>query len=352
MTKSNGLKKIQFSVDAELLRELGERLVGRQYIALAELVKNSYDADATRVEIRIDDDCIKVSDNGHGMTYDDFANRWMRVGSTHKVAEMKSPKFQRPLTGSKGVGRLSVQFLARELELVSVPNKNRVRKSLVPRELYAIVDWDSAVRAGDLTHATALYEERPPDDTTFPLGLSHGTTVTLNGLKHEWKAEEFENLAREIWFLQPPFRAMSGFAEDTETGNFQVDLDASDPQAEAAFNDQMPRMLDLYNSRLVGRLMPISGSAPNSQKRKIMLSLELERQSRQPYEYQLPVRGGGQCLIDSLEFEIRIFTLRHRQSYGISVQDAREYMAEWGGVVNDSYSGRFAPVTLAALGPV
>jgi len=43
----------RFTVDAELLRELGERLVGRQYIALAELVKNSFDADASKVEIRL-----------------------------------------------------------------------------------------------------------------------------------------------------------------------------------------------------------------------------------------------------------------------------------------------------------
>ena len=62
------MQTINFTVDSELLRELGERLVGRQYIALAELVKNSFDADATRVEIRIHDDSIEVSDNGHGMT--------------------------------------------------------------------------------------------------------------------------------------------------------------------------------------------------------------------------------------------------------------------------------------------
>ena len=61
-------KTIYFTVDSQLLRELGERLVGRQYIALAELIKNSYDADATKVEILIQGDCIEVSDNGHGIT--------------------------------------------------------------------------------------------------------------------------------------------------------------------------------------------------------------------------------------------------------------------------------------------
>ena len=332
MTTQHLPNSINFSVDAELLRELGERLVGRQYIALAELVKNSYDADATRVEIRIEDDSIVISDNGHGMTFDDFSKRWMRVGSTHKVAEMKSPKFQRPLTGSKGVGRLAVQFLARELELISVPNRNRVRQGSAPEKLHAMVNWETAVQAGDLTHATAEYEERKPDGTNFPSGHSHGTKVTLKGLKHEWDAGEFENLAREIWFLQPPFRALSGFAEGAKSGSFDVAFEAADPAAQAAFDDQMPRILDLYRSRLVGKLMPEAECGMNSGMRKIMLSLELERQPPQSYEYQVPMRGGERCLIDSLEFEIRIFRLQRRQLYRIPVQQARDYMAEWGGV--------------------
>ena len=325
-------QKIPFTVDAELLRELGERLVGRQYIALAELVKNSYDADATKVEIRIGDDSIEVSDNGHGMTYDDFANRWMRVGSTHKVAEMRSPEFKRPLTGSKGVGRLAVQFLARDMELTSVPDKNRNRQGSNINEIFAMVDWDSAVQAGELTQATAEYELRDPEDTNFPLERPHGTTVTLKRLKHEWNPEEFEALAKEVWFLQPPFRALSGFTEGQESGNFEVELHAVDPKAVSAFNDQMPRILDLYSSRIVGKLLPSAGYDKSSKKRRVMLALELEGQPPRPYEFKLPVRGDEKSMIDSLEFELRIFTLHHRQPYGIPVQRARDYLAEWGGV--------------------
>ena len=263
LTATQDLIEIPFTVDAELLRELGERLVGRQYIALAELVKNSYDADASRVEITISDDCIEVSDNGHGMTYYDFANRWMRVGSTHKVAEIKSPELNRPLTGSKGVGRLAVQFLARELELNSVPTQQRAGEDSTPNELYAVVDWDSAISAGELTHATALYEEREPEDTNFPLGRPHGTTVTLKGLKHDWEADEFEDLAKEVWFLQPPFRALTGVSEGGDSVSFEVELFASDPGLALAFNSQMPRILDLYSSRLIGKLLP----PPKSEKK-------------------------------------------------------------------------------------
>ena len=180
------MQTIHFTVDSELLRELGERLVGRQYIALAELVKNSFDADATRVEIRIQDDSIEVSDNGHGMTQEDFASRWMRVGSTHKTHEMTSPVLKRRLTGSKGVGRLAVQFLASELELSSVPDENRCPEGSKDQELFAMVDWDSAVQAGELTQATADYVLRQPCNVVFPLQKPHGTTVTLKKLKHEW----------------------------------------------------------------------------------------------------------------------------------------------------------------------
>ena len=325
------LKEIHFTVDSELLRELGERLVGRQYIALAELVKNSYDADASRVEIRIQDDCIEVSDNGHGMTYEDFKGRWMRVGSTHKVKEITSPELHRPLTGSKGVGRLAVQFLASELELTSVPKKTRVPEGSMPRELYVMVDWDTAVQAGELTQATALYELNKPKAANFPLGSLHGTTVTLKKLKHEWNPNEFEDLAREIWFLQPPFRSLTG-ATNGEASGFGVDLFAPDPEAVALFNTQISRMLELYSSRLVGTLLPRNDSGKRSNKREARLSLELEGQQTLTHEFQVPVRGDDRCLIDSLNFEIRIFTLQNRQPYGIPVQQARDYMHQWGGV--------------------
>ena len=330
-TARSDLQQIHFTVDSELLRELGERLVGRQYIALAELVKNSFDADASRVDICIQDDCIKVSDNGHGMTYEDFALRWMRVGSTHKVREIKSPELHRPLTGSKGVGRLAVQFLSSELELTSVPKKTRMKKGSQPNELLAMVDWDAAIQAGDLTRATALYELTEPPAIEFPLGKPHGTTVTLRKLKHVWNPNEFEALAREIWFLQPPFRSLARGA-NAGTDDFQVALHAPDPETESVFNTQMARILELYSSRLVGKLLPGNEEAESSSKRTVQLSLELERQRTAPYEYQLPVHGGDPCLIDGLTFEIRIFALQHRQPFGISVQQAREYMAQWGGV--------------------
>jgi len=94
---------IEFSVDAALLKELGERLVGKPHIALAELVKNSYDADATKVRISFDKDAIEVTDNGDGMSRGEFRNFWMRIGTTHKQLS-PTTRLNRTVSGSKGVG--------------------------------------------------------------------------------------------------------------------------------------------------------------------------------------------------------------------------------------------------------
>jgi hypothetical protein len=144
-------EQLPFTVDSRLLRELGERLVGQPHIALAELIKNGYDADATQVVVRIEKDAIEVIDNGHGMTFKEFRDFWMRVGSPHKVDDQVSRTLRRPLTGSKGIGRLAVQFLGRDLEMWTVADGNR------PDQIHAAVDWDAAINAGELTNATARY---------------------------------------------------------------------------------------------------------------------------------------------------------------------------------------------------
>ena len=137
-----------------LLEELGERLVGKPYIALAELIKNGYDADALEVTIDFEPSKgrIVVEDNGHGMNLDEFRDFWMRVGSTHKKKARVSRYFERSMTGSKGIGRLAVQFLAKHLEVQTTSDKDLATK------LVAKVRWEEAVRSGNLTDSTAEYE--------------------------------------------------------------------------------------------------------------------------------------------------------------------------------------------------
>jgi len=90
-----------FTVDSALLSELGEKRVETPPIALVELVKNAYDADATKVGIKIVPDSphgpqVQVVDNGSGMAFCDVEKYWMRIATTHKVTEQVSPRYGLP----------------------------------------------------------------------------------------------------------------------------------------------------------------------------------------------------------------------------------------------------------------
>ena len=133
--------EFHFEVDAGLLFELGEHLVTRASVALAELIKNAYDADATQVNVLLENvgktsdvnqSVIIIEDNGIGMTYDDVRENWMRIATPDKRRNPISPKYGRNRTGAKGIGRFAARRLANSLspdrEQCSTP-QGRLRRA-------------------------------------------------------------------------------------------------------------------------------------------------------------------------------------------------------------------------------
>ena len=317
------MPRLNFTADSALLKELGERLVGKPHIALAELVKNSYDADASKVTIKlaIEEDRIEVRDDGHGMDFDEFRDFWMRVGTPHKVEKRVSKYLGRPMTGSKGVGRLAVQFLATNLRIATVPRNGK------GKWLEASVNWKDAVKAGDLTDASVLYTRKritPP--------FRCGTSIVLSGLKHKWDEASIRGLAGELWWLQPPFRSPSSLAP---RDRFEIEFQSTQREFEEVFDRQIRAVLGIWTARLVGK----------NEDGHVSLSLEFAGEPPRTYAYEIadfPHNDGrlseGTNLNDS-DFEIRIFKLTYRQPHGIKVDDAREYFRQHGGV--HVYDGGF-----------
>src|SRR5205814_1679954 len=105
--------KIRFSVDAGLINRLGLQLVARQETAVAELIKNAFDADATQVKLIFSASenrtggRLIVEDNGEGMTKGQLVNGFMRLASDEKIREPTSPRFRRQRAGRKGIGRFA-----------------------------------------------------------------------------------------------------------------------------------------------------------------------------------------------------------------------------------------------------
>lgn len=302
---------IKFTIDAELLRELGERLVGKPYVALGELVKNAYDADATRCVIRFSDDGIHVLDNGNGMNRDEFVGKWMRIGSTHKRAEQTSPVLGRVLTGSKGVGRLSAQFLGSTIEVVSVRRGTEdvgVRAKLNWNETY---DKSSLVEAGAWVSDVPRIGALPPDN-------EHGTAIHVGGLKDKWTTELLMELAMELWFLQPP----PVLEEDVgKRDQFKVVLEGVDEIDALLFEQQSTKMLENWIAHIQGSIRDGRGNG------KAKIRLKFRDGETYDAEYELPHHA-----LDHASFGIYIFRLSHRQASGISLTVARDYFKRFGGL--------------------
>jgi signal transduction histidine kinase len=313
------MEPIEFSVDSALLRELGERLVGKPHIALAELVKNSYDADATKVLISFSKNRIEISDNGHGMTFEEFRKFWMRIGSPHKQEQRVSRTFKRPVTGSKGVGRLAVQFLADTVEMHTVSADD------TESEIEARINWRDAIRAGELTKAKAFWRGMPKA-TKFPDDSPHGTNIILSGLHQKWTNKDLRNLALEIWPLQPPFKS-NPFLKSDKPSSFSVELNAN-KVAVRKFQQQMEAALVQWEAKISGkleRLPQVKKGQPALS--KVTYVVEFDNGEKEVYEETLT-----DCGVYEVEFEIRIYRLIARQKRGITVQEARDYFKKYGGV--------------------
>ncbi|WP_181016419.1 ATP-binding protein [Pseudomonas syringae] len=302
----------RFTVDAALLRELGERLVGKPHIALAELVKNSYDADATEVTIRFSQDSITVIDNGEGMSPLEFKNYWLRVGTTHKQDSIRTPK-KRQVTGSKGVGRLSVQFLGDEVELVS-------RSKYHAEQFTARVDWTGARAAGDLVEAGAKVTNLPRL-SLIDGKYEHGTSVKISTLKKIWYAGDLQELAKELWFLKPPADLLAPENPEDVPDVFDVKLDGVTEVALEAFTEQMNQALENWIAVVEGGLENGRSGGLN----------EVSVKFRDGDSFTATYRSKSQSL-DQARFKIYIFKLSGKQTGGIQVGAARNYFKKYGGV--------------------
>ena len=184
---------LPFDVDAALLVELGERLVTRRSLAMAELIKNAYDADASQVIVSFKDvtgssGSIVVLDDGSGMTFDAMMRGWMRIATDDARVNERSARFGRLRTGAKGLGRFACGRLASRLSLESIS-----RGSASLERLTAEFDWRDFQPGKDLSDVTTnvtrelLVDEQPV-----------GTMLHLRDLTDAWRERDLEELQSEL----------------------------------------------------------------------------------------------------------------------------------------------------------
>nr|WP_321487622.1 ATP-binding protein [uncultured Draconibacterium sp.] len=208
-----------FEPRARLLIQLGDKLIKNENIALLELIKNAYDADAKNVKIKLSrvhdkkNGTIEILDDGDGMDIDIINNAWLEPGSDNKAIKFKNrertKKFKRLPIGEKGIGRFGVHKLGNNIELIS--------KVKGGHEVYVNIDWVKFSQKKYLKDAKFEVYERTPE---YFIGGRKGTRIIISNLRTAWDRRMVRELYRSVFSLNSPFN---------KKGKFSANIELDDP---------------------------------------------------------------------------------------------------------------------------
>jgi len=209
--------------------QLGEQLITDEVAAISELVKNSYDADATEVTITLNnvstesDGFIRILDNGSGMSRDSMIVGWLELATINKARKpdekaRHSPIFGRSILGEKGLGRLAVHKLGLVTEIVS-------RAVDAENEAVLTIDWSRFEDPSKYLDGIPVeIAERKPE--VFVSGTStgdytHGMQITITKIRRVWDERLLTELTRKVVVMSSP---LAGFRD------FKVIMRVNDPK--------------------------------------------------------------------------------------------------------------------------
>ncbi len=211
ITKSDKESLVKFKPRARLLIQLGDQLIKNESIALVELVKNSYDADANKVDIYMENvedpnnGIIIIEDDGFGMSPEIVENVWLEPGADFKNNLIKknitSPKYHRLPIGEKGIGRFGVHKLGNTIELTT--------KSKDSNEVYVKINWEDFNNYKYLEDVPITIVERS-NPVHFKDGKT-GTNIVISKLRKKWERGIAREIKRSITALASPFENNDSF---------------------------------------------------------------------------------------------------------------------------------------------
>lgn len=191
------MEKTHIRFSPRILARLGEELNQGADQSILELIKNAFDADATKCTIELSDTAasggsIRVHDNGRGMDAAGIRDGWLVLGSSEKTP-LKKTKLGRTPAGNKGLGRLAALRMGKVVSLASVKENNS-------RRLHSVrIDWE--LFDGANTVEDVKLEIKSEKNTK----RQKGTWIELTDLKSALRSEDVKKLARAALLLTDPF---------------------------------------------------------------------------------------------------------------------------------------------------
>lgn len=219
---------MEFRVSSELKNIIGKDLIINDEVAIFELVKNAYDAHATRVDITFENDKIIIQDNGKGMNLNDIQTKWLFVAySAKKDAtednDLNEEKYKdyrdkinlkRGFAGAKGIGRFSCDRLGSKLKLIS--------KKVSSSKYHQLdVNWDDFEQDAKEDFINIQVDYTDPPSIAYD-DFQNGVILEISNLHSNWNTTKYESLKRSLGKLIDPFQV------NTKSNNFQIYIKESD----------------------------------------------------------------------------------------------------------------------------
>lgn len=253
------MDNLKFRVSAKLKNILGKDLITSPNIAVFELVKNSYDAHASKVEITFDQGTLVIADNGKGMSREDLINKWLFVAYSAKSDGSEDRKYSggnvRHYAGAKGIGRMSCDSLARFLDLITKSADSNFTEILH-------IDWNTFEENNQSEFGTiSVPHETSTTVPDFPLKSQTGTILKFSGLHFDWDVEKILQLRKSLEKMINPFSEDNSFAIEiivpSESENDKLKLERIkelETTIDNSFLDATPKIAAIRNSIVNGQI--------------------------------------------------------------------------------------------------
>ena len=211
------MDELQFKISSALKDLVGKDLITSDNVAIFELVKNSYDAYASKVVITFAEDKITIADNGKGMTLEEIRDKWLFVGYSEKKdgaeederQQSYRDKIKRYYAGAKGIGRFSCDRLGRFMTMTTCSKESNIVERI-------IVDWEKFEKDQKIEFANVKVGHVVVNvPISFPLQENHGTIIEITGLHDEetpWTRKHILELKRSLEKLINPISETNDFA--------------------------------------------------------------------------------------------------------------------------------------------
>ncbi len=226
------LEDVSFSVRARVAMQLGRESISSSIVAISELVKNAYDADADNVWLRFSDlgtNAAKliIEDDGQGMSLGQLRNHWLVIGTDNKATAKKSKRKTRTLVGEKGLGRLGLDRLAHVTRLqtfsqdtessdTEIAEYSQIQNDAFDHKKYGVeleIEWSKYEVQSDARLETIKHKLY-----AIPKAKPKGTVLILEELKDEWSLDSLKSLYNDLSLLVSPFSGINDFAIWLDTG--------------------------------------------------------------------------------------------------------------------------------------